>query len=244
MSERFYVNLPLSRRAVQRWMARKLTILPRYADSAPATPFAYSTATAMNTRLASCRSGGARLPWKSSASSEPQRELPFSLEVAAAMPKGDRGQFLIEKLTELGVTAFVPLLCQRSNTHPREAKRDKLERHVIEASKQCGRNVLMKINEVTDWETYATRGDAGEVRILGHPHDASQFADLPRHSGPVRLAVGPEGGFTDEELALAHQHDWRAVNLGPRILRIETAAIALAILAVPADRVGSVTFGK
>ncbi len=149
----------------------------------------------------------------------PQRELAFSLEVAAAMPKGDRGQFLIEKLTELGVTSFIPLLCQRSNTHPREAKREKLERHVIEASKQCGRNVLMKINEVTDWETHATRGHAGEVRILGHPHDASQFADLPRHSGPVRLAVGPEGGFTEEELALAHQHDWRAVNLGPRDLR-------------------------
>src|SRR5438552_275704 len=82
---------------------------------------------------------------------EPRRELPITLEVAAPLPKGDRCGFLIEKLTELGVTRFVPLLCQRSNTHPREAKREKLERQVIEASKQCGRNVLMKIDDLTAW---------------------------------------------------------------------------------------------
>jgi 16S rRNA (uracil1498-N3)-methyltransferase len=162
---------------------------------------------------------------------EPQRELPFPLEVAAPMPKGDRSQFLIEKLTELGVMAFVPLLCQRSNTHPREAKRDKLERHVIEASKQCGRNVLMKIDELTAWADYAMRGDAEGMRILAHPHQAEDWAALPKGRAPVRIAVGPEGGFTEEEVALALQHGWHTVSLGPRILRIETAAVVLATLA-------------
>src|SRR5215467_11499455 len=61
----------------------------------------------------------------------PHRELPFPLTVAAPLPKGDRAQFLLEKLTELGVTAFVPLRTQRSVVHPGEAKRDKLERYVI-----------------------------------------------------------------------------------------------------------------
>src|ERR1051326_2707185 len=63
---------------------------------------------------------------------EPQRELPFVLEVASPLPKGDRGQFLIEKLTELGVTTYVPLRCRRSVVHPGEGKRDKLARYVIE----------------------------------------------------------------------------------------------------------------
>src|SRR5438093_5854105 len=71
---------------------------------------------------------------------EPPRELGYGLEVAAPLPKGDRGDFLIEKLTELGVTDFVPLRTQRSIVHPRETRLDKLERAVIEASKQCGRN--------------------------------------------------------------------------------------------------------
>jgi 16S rRNA (uracil1498-N3)-methyltransferase len=162
---------------------------------------------------------------------EPLRELPFMLEVAAPLPKGDRSQFLVEKLTELGVTAFVPLLCRRSNTHPREAKREKLERHVIEASKQCGRNVLMRIDDLTPWESYAARGDAEVLRILAHPYQAEPWAALPKRSGSVRLAIGPEGGFTEEETALALQHSWRPVHLGPRILRIETATIALATLA-------------
>ena len=72
-------------------------------------------------------------------------ELSDRLEVAAPLPKGDRAQFLVEKLTELGVTSFVPLKTARSVVEPREAKREKLQRYVIEASKQCGRNVLMRI---------------------------------------------------------------------------------------------------
>src|SRR5262249_13937860 len=76
---------------------------------------------------------------------EPRRELAFHLEVAAPLPKSDRGQFLIEKLTELGVTAFVPLQTQHSVVHPRETRLDKVQRHVIEASKQCGRNTLMTV---------------------------------------------------------------------------------------------------
>src|SRR6516164_3105900 len=65
----------------------------------------------------------------------PHREHGFLLEVAAALPKGDRAQFLIEKLTELGVAAFIPLQASRSVVHPRETKLDRLQRHVIEASK-------------------------------------------------------------------------------------------------------------
>jgi 16S rRNA (uracil1498-N3)-methyltransferase len=84
----------------------------------------------------------------------PSRELPFAVEVAAPLPKGDRAQFLLEKLTELGVTTFVPLRTARSVVHPRETRLDKLQRSVIEASKQCGRNVLLRVEPLTDWPSY------------------------------------------------------------------------------------------
>src|SRR5437868_3988150 len=89
----------------------------------------------------------------------PRRELDFSLEIAAPVPKGDRAQFLVEKLTELGVTAFVPLLCRRSVVTPREGAIDKLRRYVIEASKQCGRNALMSVAAATGWESYCSGGE-------------------------------------------------------------------------------------
>ena len=144
---------------------------------------------------------------------QPQRELSIRLEVAAPLPKGDRSHFLIEKLTELGVTTFVPLTCARSNAHPRESKRDKLERYVIEASKQCGRNVLMKIDDLTTWESYAARGNGDEVRLFAHPQAQAQ-PSLGVAPTATRIAVGPEGGFTDEEVALATANGWRAVSLG------------------------------
>jgi 16S rRNA (uracil1498-N3)-methyltransferase len=158
----------------------------------------------------------------------PNRELPFRLEVAAPLPKGDRAQFLVEKLTELGVTAFTPLLTARSVVHPRETKIDRLQRHVIEASKQCGRNVLMEVRPLTPWAEFARRGDHPQRRLLAHP---GRHAGTKGGAQDAVLAVGPEGGFTDEEVEGARTEGWQVVGLGPRILRIETALIALAALA-------------
>jgi 16S rRNA (uracil1498-N3)-methyltransferase len=155
----------------------------------------------------------------------PAREAGFRVEVAAPLPKGDRAQFLLEKLTELGVTTFVPLQTRRSVVHPREAKLDRLQRHVIEASKQCGRNVLLRVEALTDWESYCGRGDLPPLRILAHPGAPPPYWASRQD---IALAVGPEGGFTEDEVARAREHDWRLAGLGPRILRVETAALVLA----------------
>lgn len=162
----------------------------------------------------------------------PSRELPFFLCVAAPLPKRDRAQFLVEKLTELGVTTFVPLSTQRSVIQPREAKLEKLQRHVVEASKQCGRNVLMEVTALAEWAAHCRRDNPGRLRLLGHPGAASpklgdMLVRIP--AAGVSVAVGPEGGFTDEEVQTAMQAGWQPVSLGPRILRIETAALALAV---------------
>jgi 16S rRNA (uracil1498-N3)-methyltransferase len=179
-----------------------------------------------------------RVTLRVTAVAAPPRELPFSLVVAAPLPKGDRAQFLVEKLTELGVTTLLPLSTRRSVVHPRETKLEKLQRHVIEASKQCGRNVLMQVEALTDWETYCVRVDLAATRIVAHPQEprgtehADTMAALP--AAPICLAVGPEGGFTNEEIGAARQAGWQTLDLGPRILRVETAALVLAAWTVRA----------
>src|SRR5262249_53464996 len=150
----------------------------------------------------------------------------FRLEVAAPLPRGDRAQFLLEKLTELGTTAFTPLHTARSIVNPREAKLLKLERHVIEASKQCGRNVLLEVRAVQAWPEFLA-AEPPDLRLVAPP----SAAGLPPAGGhDVVIAVGPEGGFTDEEVNQAKAADWIAVNLGPRRLRVETAALYLTAL--------------
>lgn len=166
----------------------------------------------------------------------PSRELGFRLEVAAPVPKGDRAQFLLEKLTELGATAFVPLRTSRSIVDPREAKLEKLQRHVIEASKQCGRNVLLKVKATSDWEAYCRLENLPRLRILAHPGEPPDSIRSLTAGTDVALAVGPEGGFTSEEVDLGRAAGWQVVDLGPRTLRVETAAIVLAVLAVGGTR--------
>jgi 16S rRNA (uracil1498-N3)-methyltransferase len=97
---------------------------------------------------------------------------------------------------------------------------------VIEASKQCGRNVLMQVHSLTPWTDFAARRDLPSQRFVAHP---GGVAMVPIQ-GEVVFAVGPEGGFTDEEIALAIDAGLNCIGLGPRILRVETAAIALATL--------------
>jgi 16S rRNA (uracil1498-N3)-methyltransferase len=157
-------------------------------------------------------------------------ELPFDLEVAVSLPKGDRVDFLVEKLTELGVARLVPLQTARSVVLPRDTKLERMQRHVVEACKQCGRNVLMKVDPLTAWDGYCTQADRNALRILAHPA-GSALDQLSHHKGhAVLAAVGPEGGFTEDEVNLAVESGWAAVDLGPRILRVETVAVALAAI--------------
>lgn len=156
---------------------------------------------------------------------EADRELPVPIWVASALPKADRTDFLIEKLTELGAARFIPLLTTRSVVIPRDGAVEKFERAVIEASKQCGRNRLMQIDPPQRWEQFVTRTDLPVRKVLLHANPQLPPLEAPSTSGGV-LAIGPEGGFTAEEITAAREHGWELMNLGPRTLRIETAALA------------------
>ena len=121
------------------------------------------------------------------------------------------------------MAAFTPLRTAPSVVHPREAKLDKLQRYVIEASKQCGRNVLMGIGPLTDWATFLRRKNLPGRKVLAHPGGAANWWGVG--GADVMAAVGPEGGFTGEEVDEGRAAGWEVVGLGPRILRVETAAM-------------------
>jgi 16S rRNA (uracil1498-N3)-methyltransferase len=158
------------------------------------------------------------------------RELPFELVVGVSLPKGDRQKWLVEKLTELGVTTLVPLVTERGVAQPTAAALERLERCVIEAAKQCGRNRLMAIAKPQAWRDWISLEltNTETRRLAAHP-GGRPLTELDL-STPLRtfIAVGPEGGLTDEELATAVAAGWQCVDLGPRLLRVETAAVALA----------------
>jgi 16S rRNA (uracil1498-N3)-methyltransferase len=227
MSHRFYVNCPLAagRVTLEGPEARHLASVCRLRPGDPVCLF-NGDGHEYSAIVVACARKSVELNVVGVAS--PKRELPFHLQVAAPLPKGDRAQFLLEKLTELGVAAFIPLRTARSVVHPGETRLEKMQRHVIEASKQCGRNVLMQVASLTEWQDYCTRNDIPPIRVVAHPdsHDDIGAMVVPQSTG-LALAVGPEGGFTTEEITAAQNHGWRTINLGPRILRIETAAIAL-----------------
>lgn len=158
---------------------------------------------------------------------EVDRELPGTMTLGVALPKGDRQKWLVEKVVELGAQRLVPLVTTRGVAQPVTQALARLKRAVIEASKQCGRNRLMEIVEPMAWETFVQTSDPSASRLIAHPEAGARLETLPI-SGNVSLAVGPEGGFTDDEVAVARQAGWQAVDLGTRILRVETAAVMLA----------------
>lgn len=255
-----------------------------------------------------------------------ERENQVQVCIAVSLPKGDRQKTLVEKLTELGASELIPLLTARGVAQPTENACQRLQRHVIAASKQCGRNRLMHIGQPQGISELLADATSRFAEIwIAHPEYAAELADRPHDdSGPelkskpeampgsfasssevaaatdlnqenvaayriqknddrelfqtstvssvaslldrppltdktltkpalpqvtepalpqvtvvagergaatgfncaVLVLIGPEGGFTDDEYFLAMSRGVKRLDLGPRILRVETAAIA------------------
>jgi 16S rRNA (uracil1498-N3)-methyltransferase len=144
----------------------------------------------------------------------------------ASPPKGDRLKWMVEKLTELGVDRFVPLQTQRTVVTPRETRLDRLQTTIIAACKQSGRTRLMAVDAGVGLAAGLTA--AADCRlILAHPspsHVASA-ADELRGRDQI-LMVGPEGGFTDDEVQAALTAGAEPMHWPDTVLRTETAAVA------------------
>ncbi|MBI1248431.1 RsmE family RNA methyltransferase [bacterium] len=157
---------------------------------------------------------------------EISREAARQLTLAVALPKGDRQRWLVEKCVELGVSKLIPLITKRGVAQPVEKAIGRLRRAVIEASKQCERNHLMVVEQGQTLEQVLA--DRPEVSLVLHPTGEPLESQSIQAAGKVLAIVGPEGGLTDEEVAQASQAGCQVISLGPRILRVETAALAIA----------------
>jgi 16S rRNA (uracil1498-N3)-methyltransferase len=164
-----------------------------------------------------------------------ERESPLHVVLLQALARGERMDLIVQKATELGVAAIVGWPGERSVVRldaPGLARRCEHWRAVaISACEQCGRNRVPSIQAVTDLAAACAQADAASVRLLLSPEADQTLTSLVEQASSVSLLIGPEGGFGDEELALALQHGFRACRLGPRVLRADTAPLAaLAVL--------------
>lgn len=157
---------------------------------------------------------------------EPERQL----ILASAAPKGDRFRWMVEKATELGVDVLQPLATERSVVDPGAGKLNKLTQTMIGACKQCQRNRLMEIREMMSWPDCLARYSGSAQILLAHPSGkpVREVVAALREDQDVVIAIGPEGGWTEEELALGEEQGVHQVQMGHYIQRIETAAISMA----------------
>lgn len=159
-----------------------------------------------------------------------ERTTRTKVTIAASPPKGDRLKWMIEKLTELGVDRYIPLKTKRSVVDPGKSKLHKLQATIINAAKQCGRSWLLEIQEPIDLAALIANVDSQQRLHIAHPYAVnaapSDVSELNSHL----VLVGPEGGFTDDEVELAVGAGANQLNWPDTILRVETAAIVAAIV--------------
>lgn len=162
------------------------------------------------------------------------REPTVEITIAFSIPKGKRTTFLIQKCAELGVKALIPLHCKRSVVdirHKSVEKAEKWDKVVIEASKQCKRNFLTRIDEVVTFDDLMKTVCDYDLPLIACTDVPARTLKgvLTEHPAVKKIIclVGPEGGFTREEIEIAGKSGCIPVSVGLSVLRIETAVIAI-----------------
>jgi 16S rRNA (uracil1498-N3)-methyltransferase len=170
-----------------------------------------------------------------------ERESALRVTLLQALARGERMDFIVQKATELGVAAIVCWGGERSVVRLDGAALARRCEHwravAISACEQCGRNRVPDIAAVSDLAAACAQSDAAGLRLLLAPEAEWTLTSMAGQSSSISLLIGPEGGFSDDELALAQQHGFRSCRLGPRVLRAETAPLAAlaALQAVAGD---------
>ncbi|HYE03060.1 MAG TPA: RsmE family RNA methyltransferase [Phycisphaerales bacterium] len=160
------------------------------------------------------------------------------VEVCGATPKGSRLDDMIDGLSQVGATAWRPLGTGRGVVEVGPGRLDKVARRAAEASKQCGRAWLLRVGAPV--ELGMVRREPGEELVLA---DASGEAYAARGGGGgaglVRLLIGPEGGFSPEEIGAARRRGARVCRFGPHAMRVEVAAVVAAAVVLATRQDGA-----
>lgn len=163
---------------------------------------------------------------------DPLRESPMRITLVQSLARGEKMDWIIQKATELGAARILPVTSERGEVRLDGARGEKRLDHwraiSIAACEQCGRNVVPQISASESLEAClaAHPRTSAQVRWVLHPGGTARMRNIEPAAADVMLAVGPEGGFSDNDLAALRQAGFDALALGPRILRTETAGLA------------------
>lgn len=157
------------------------------------------------------------------------RESPRIIHLAQAISKGERMEFVMQKAVELGVSSIRPLITERSvvkiEASRMEKKLAQWQAIAIAACEQSGRNQIPQVENPLTLAEYL-RVNKAELKLVLDPKESKSWRDYPFGESSIALLIGPEGGFSHEELERIYAMYFKPLSLGPRILRTETAAIA------------------
>ncbi|MEM4254238.1 MAG: RsmE family RNA methyltransferase [Candidatus Woesearchaeota archaeon] len=152
----------------------------------------------------------------------------ISLILAVAVPKGERADWMLQKLTELGVSTIIPLKTERSVVLPRTTKQERWQKILIEACKQSKQAWLPELKPLSTIEAALKQG--AKLKLILDPEGKPIKDVLQQIPKSVLAFIGPEGGFTEEEKTALKNAGCIPISLGRQILRIETAAMTIAAL--------------
>lgn len=163
------------------------------------------------------------------------RESPLEVTLLQGISRGPRMDTVVQKATELGVRTLLPVLADRSvvrlDAERGEARLAHWRRIAISACEQCGRSILPEVLPARTLDEALAGLASGTVGLTLDPRATDTLGQLVGAAQRIALAIGPEGGFTDDEIKVLTRSGFRGLRLGPRILRTETAPLAaLAIL--------------
>jgi 16S rRNA (uracil1498-N3)-methyltransferase len=164
--------------------------------------------------------------------SSSKRDSPLEVTLAQSLLKGEKMDYLIQKATELGVKEIIPFLSSRSVPLLEKSKRLKRhhrwERIAIEASKQCGRGVVPRIEFLQDYSEMLPKASPNALRLILWEREGIRLKEILERSKEKKkifFVIGPEGGLSQGEVDEAKEAEFIAVTLGRRILRAETASL-------------------
>ena len=168
-----------------------------------------------------------------------ERESPLEITLALGLTKGEKMDLVVEKATELGVQTIAPFVSTytvpKLDDRKAEQRVQRWQKIALSAAKQCGRTRIPEIHTFCNFVELARQSFSDSVKLLFWEKETQRTlkdvhaTDLQARS--LVLAIGPEGGFSEEEAKMAFAHGFSSIRLGPRVLRAETAAVTAISLA-------------
>ena len=160
-----------------------------------------------------------------------ERESPLELTLVQAISAAERMDYALQKAVELGVKRIIPVWSERSQRRLKPAQMEKKQRHwrgvIAHATEQSGRTRLAHLAEPSALQTVVGERNAESPAIVLDPTATRSLKQVEAPDGGMEIFIGPEGGFSDTELAMMEHAGIARIRMGPRILRTETAGPAV-----------------